>query len=357
MRLLRTLITLSFLALLTLPSGVGRAQDAPSATNPHGTLRSSLDCSDCHTSAGWKPMRADANFEHSRDTRFALTGRHLIASCTRCHLDLRFDEPKSSESECSSCHVDVHRGNLAGDCVRCHNTSDFRDVEATSLHQRTGFPLIGAHVTAPCESCHKTERSGAYAAIPRECLACHRQSLAAAASAAVDHSAFPPDCSECHTPFSWSGGTVFDHALASAGFVLEGAHAVQRCVACHSVPGFALRFSPTPTNSSDCVACHQADYQREHGSAGYGTTCIDCHGPSSWASSFNHDGNFFPINSGAHRGEWDSCATCHTTPGDFQTFDCLSCHQQATMDNKHSERADYSYDSPSCYRCHPRGKH
>jgi hypothetical protein len=341
--------------LALLPAGRAAAQST--TANPHGTLRQGMDCEDCHTPASWKSMPAQLKFDHNRETRFALTGKHAGASCARCHLDLRFDEPKVSGTQCATCHADVHRGSLAGECVRCHTTASFRDVPALAIHSRTAFPLSGAHLQAPCESCHRTERNGAYSAVARECAACHQ--AARASASAVDHSGFPADCTQCHSPFSWSGGVAFDHGRAARGFALEGAHGPLRCQTCHLQGTTALRFNPRPTGPSDCFACHQPDYQRVHAGSGFPTTCNGCHDVNSWSSGFDHDGRFFPINSGAHRGEWQTCATCHTAPGDFKVFTCLTCHEhsQTSMDSKHRERAGYAYDSQACYRCHPRGKH
>lgn len=422
-------------AMLAIPFGAVRGQQSPLPTNPHGPLKPGVDCSDCHTSSDWKQLRPDPKFDHSRETRFALSGAHATVTCASCHLDLRFDEPKVEPTQCASCHVDVHRGNLGPDCTRCHNTDSFRDVESLSLHQRTAFPLTGAHINTPCESCHKTERAGVFSAVPRDCVACHQSALDQAAQSGVDHSGFPRDCTQCHVTLAWSGGTTFDHVTVSQGYVLEGAHAVQRCAACHSTPGFNLTFSPPPSSNQDCVACHQQDYLREHGGQGYPTTCTDCHNPNSWDadfdhiavsrgfalqgahqaqacaschiqpsnalkwnpapagnndcvschlsdwqsehaadqfpqtctschtqsnwnSTFNHDATEFPINSGNHRGEWASCATCHTTPGDYKAFTCLSCHEhnKTDMDNDHRGRTGYSYDSQRCYSCHSRGR-
>ncbi len=319
--------------LLALPAGLALGQQAPLPSNPHGPLKAGVDCSDCHTSADWKKLRPDPKFDHSRQTAFALTGGHATVTCARCHLDLRFDEPKADGNACATCHVDVHRGNLGVDCARCHNTNDFRDVEALSLHQRTAFPLTGAHVTTPCEACHKTDRAGTFAAVPRDCVACHQGTLARAAASGVDHSGFPRDCAQCHVTLGWSGGTNFDHATASQGFVLEGAHTVQRCVACHTMPGFALRFAPAPASNQDCVACHQADYTREHGGQGYPTTCTDCHNPSNWGANFDHAvvGGGFALQ-GAHAQR--ACAACHNQPSNALKWtpppagnsDCVACH-------------------------------
>jgi hypothetical protein len=351
---IRTLASLALVAAVTAPVA---AQQAPLPTNPHGPLREGVDCSDCHTSADWKRLRPDPRFDHTRATRFALTGAHATLTCARCHLDLRFDEPKADGAQCASCHVDVHRGNLGQDCARCHNSDTFRDVEPISLHQRSAFPLTGAHINTPCESCHKSERAGVFAAVPRDCISCHQSALDQAAASGIDHNGFPRDCTQCHVTLAWSGGTSFDHVAASGGYVLEGAHSIQRCTACHSGPGFALRFTPPPSTNQDCVACHLPDWQQAHGAQLFPQTCTSCHTQGSWASTFNHDAVAFPINSGAHRGKWATCATCHTVPGDYTAFTCLTCHahNRTDMDDKHRERAGYVYDSQRCYSCHSRG--
>ena len=74
-------------------------------------------------------------------------------------------------------------------------------------------------------------------------------------------------------------------------------------------------------------------------------------------ADFNH-GSYFPINSGRHRGVWSGCETCHVNPGNFRVFECTTCHEHSRgeMDDEHDDVPGYSYDSSSCYRCHPRGE-
>ncbi|HEY7471110.1 MAG TPA: hypothetical protein VIE68_02060, partial [Gemmatimonadota bacterium] len=59
-----------------------------------------------------------------------------------------------------------------------------------------------------------------------------------------------------------------------------------------------------------------------------------------------------------HDNEWDTCQTCHVSPGNFSVFSCLNCHEhnQAEMDDKHDEVGGYAYDSARCYDCHPDGR-
>jgi hypothetical protein len=420
------------LALLATSPAAGRAQQ-PSALGPHGRVRAELDCSACHTASGWTPLKAKLDFDHDAVAGFELTGRHATAPCVRCHTDARFDEPRIDAADCGSCHVDVHQGQVPANCSLCHNTSSFSEVAGGSVHAATNFPLTGAHLQLSCESCHPTDRGGAFAGPDPDCYSCHaddyasggsidhvasgfstdcqdcHSTLAWTFSVAFDHisvsggfellgaharvrctschippgmtpiytpadeedciachrddyerqhggSGFPEICTVCHDIFSW-GGAVFDHAAVANGYELVGAHEGLDCTACHIVPGMALKF--TPANEDDCVACHQADYDREHTGTGFPTTCLSCHDVNDWrdATFADHDRLYFPIYSGKHRGKWNDCQTCHTG-GNFAAFSCLGCHEhrRERMDEVHRERPGYAYDSQLCLQCHPRGE-
>jgi len=68
-------------ALLAL--GTALARPAAAQQNPHGKLPAGLDCSDCHTPKSWKPDPATVKFDHDKQTRFPLTGRHRALPATR----------------------------------------------------------------------------------------------------------------------------------------------------------------------------------------------------------------------------------------------------------------------------------
>jgi len=151
----------------------------------------------------------------------------------------------------------------------------------------------------------------------------------------------------------------FDHVTFSGGFALIGRHAEIRCSSCHTQGVEGSIFSPS--SQDDCIACHQSDYDNEHGGGGFPTTCLMCHNNESWegATFADHDQQFFPIFSGAHRGRWDGCETCHNTPNDYGQFTCLVCHEhnQNDMDARHlGEVSGYVYESNACYSCHPDGR-
>ena len=148
--------------------------------------------------------------------------------------------------------------------------------------------------------------------------------------------------------------------MKAGGFRLLGAHVPLPCAACHVGPGFDPLF-PGVTSDQDCVGCHQDDYDSadpDHAGSGFPTTCTSCHNTDRWDDAIftEHDALFFPIFSGAHNGKWGSCADCHDVPSDFAAFNCLSCHNQPQMDEKHKEEPGYAYESAACYDCHPNGK-
>jgi hypothetical protein len=129
-----------------------------------------------------------------------------------------------------------------------------------------------------------------------------------------------------------------------------------QCSACHETT-----YTGTPI---DCYACHQVAYEAttdpDHAAALFPTDCENCHTTAGWRpSSWDHDATYFPIYSGAHRGRWNDCSTCHTVPADFRQFDCTVCHEhgESTMRDKHSGVNNYQWLSTACYTCHPRGRH
>ena len=111
------------------------------------------------------------------------------------------------------------------------------------------------------------------------------------------------------------------------------------------------------------MSCHESDYNSttdpNHATAQFPTDCESCHNTSAWEpADWDHDGQYFPINSGKHNNEWDVCADCHVNSNDYKQFECINCHEhnnKADLDDKHKDEQDYNYDSISCYTCHPNG--
>lgn len=342
-------------ALVAAASHAGaRAQERD---NPHGAYREA--CSLCHGAESWTILRLDSPFDHGNGG-FPLTGSHASVPCRSCHSSLDFAE---AETACVSCHQDLHLGELGMDCARCHSTRNFIDPSGMiRAHRTTRFPLTGAHLSPDCESCHEPVGQGQLVFVnrPTECLGCHREDYEATTD--PDHRAagFSHDCEQCHSATAWPRvrfGSGFDHNATA--FPLSGAHRGLPCQSCHQEGVFGgLR--------SDCVSCHQQDYDAttdpDHRASGFSTDCASCHGTSTWAGgSFEHDGAYFPINSGPHKGKWTACSDCHINPSNYSEFSCtLGCHEhgdEGRMAEKHQEVPGYSFDSRACYNCHPRGRH
>jgi len=165
-------------------------------------------------------------------------------------------------------------------------------------------------------------------------------------------SGFPTDCAQCHDETNW-GTATFDHN--NTAFPLHGAHTTTACIECH-----ANGYAGTPTA---CSACHLDDYNStnnpNHASAQFPMDCTQCHNETAWQpSTFDHDNQYFPIYSGRHDGEWNTCADCHNNPNDYSQFTCINCHEhnnQNDVNDHHNGVNGYSYNSAACFSCHPDG--
>ncbi|MDH3479353.1 MAG: hypothetical protein OEO20_13740, partial [Gemmatimonadota bacterium] len=307
------------------------------------------DCVSCHTLDTW----VGATFDHiTASAGFALVGAHATAPCASCHVIPGY-APRfttTNQNDCIGCHQSdhdaQHGAGFPTDCVSCHTLDTWVGATFDHITASAGFALVGAHATAPCASCHVIP---GYA--PRftttnqnDCIGCHQSD-----HDAQHGSGFPTDCVSCHNLNTWLGAT-FDHATASAGFNLVGAHATAPCASCHVIPGYAPRFAPTSQN--DCIACHQSDHDAQHGS-GFPTDCVSCHNLNTWlGATFNHttaSGGFQLL--GAH--DVAPCASCHVIPGYAPRFattnhnDCIGCHQ-SDYDTHHAGTG-FSTD---CLTCH-----
>jgi hypothetical protein len=315
-------------------------------------------CSDCHSAVSFHDLPALQ--VHARTT-FPLTGAHVQISCRTCHIDDQLGAFTSLDPQCTACHEDdaanagaVDHTNFPPDCLRCHGTLAWTAyVRFDHPTVSGGFRLEGAHARIRCSSCHGPTMEPLFQpANDQDCVACHQNDYER------EHpgGSFPTTCLSCHNVETWSGAT-FDHALVANGFRLLGAHARIDCESCHSPTDWSVPFAPA--GDQDCISCHTDDYQQEHAGSGFPTTCLTCHTVDTWdgASFTDHDAQFFPIYSGAHRDKWQSCQECHTQPDNFQVFSCFACHSQAETDDDHREENGYRYDSNACYQCHPNGRH
>ncbi len=117
-------------------------------------------CESCHVTESWRTI----NFNHNI-TGFKLLGKHDSVSCNSCH-EVKNEAGKftfrfvSLHSNCTTCHNDIHFGQFNSEkikkvsvCENCHGFDNWRPVNFD--HEKTNFPLKGAHEKVSCFSCHK----------------------------------------------------------------------------------------------------------------------------------------------------------------------------------------------------------
>lgn len=311
--------------------------------DPHRGRTGDAACADCHRETAWKDLDDGANFDHGR-TGFRLEGAHAGVPCRRCHGG---DATRAQAGACAACHRDPHRGAEGEDCARCHTAAGWGVGAAVRDHERTRFPLTGAHRVVDCAACHAAVEPPAYAGTPRECVACHARD-ARRPGIHPDHvkAGFPDRCDDCHGTYAWGLARV-----THAWWPLRGGHVGVECFRCHAGEVYA----GTPDR---CEDCHGADYDRTtspaHAESGFSRDCTDCHREAAWspARSDWHDRRF-PLR-GEHRTA--GCADCHPG-GSVSTFTCTNCHahDRDRMDREHRERGNYLYEDGACLSCHPRG--
>jgi hypothetical protein len=280
------------------------------------------NCNTCHQEKGWDKSL----FNHDRDTRYRLDGKHLETTCNDCHApDYKVSEEGKTPRDCFSCHRadDVHKGKNGKQCQDCHDT---REWEFTSFDHdaKTDFPLKGGHEELSCEACHLADAKTRQ--IDTACYSCHELDD-------VHKQEQGSECSLCHNEISWQNQVRFDHDISV--FPLIGQHAAVVCEACHLTSVFG-------DTDDRCIDCHQADDVHKQG---LGEECEVCHNANAWLIwDFDHDQTEFKLR---HRHDELHCDSCHSKP--LQEFTekewiCIDCHRR---DDVH--RGEFG---ESCNRCH-----
>jgi len=322
------------------------------ATSPHGS-DFKISCNVCHSSKSWALDKSIYSFDHDA-TAFPLEAKHADANCKTCHPTLVFSEAKK-KTKCIDCHTDMHEQTVGTDCSRCHTPKTWLIENVSGLHQQGRFPLVGKHAVTDCYNCHKSVSLLRFDPLGTECYDCHNADYAATTNPNHVQSNFSKSCADCHlvNAFSWNGASI-NHSF----FPLTAGHDINDCSKCHTNGNYAN----TPNT---CASCHQSNYDAttnpRHSQIGFSTNCIDCHTTNpGWKPALftNHDTQFFPIYSGKHNGEWNTCADCHKNENNYADFTCIDCHEhsnQGDVTNDHEGIGGFSYNSDACYQCHPQG--
>jgi hypothetical protein len=289
-------------------------------------------CLDCHSVFSFAYQQNTDKFNHNV-TDFPLTGAHVSVDCKDCHKTSLTD-PLAHET-CNSCHENYHAATfsepfLVKDCKECHTVDGFSpSIFGFEDHQKTGFPLEGAHQATPCIFCHVLEDKWEYKALSTKCISCHEDIH----QNYLDQKYYPEnDCRNCHVPDNWKE-QIFEHSVT--GYKLEGKHIFVNCVECHkpdNTPNIVAA-SPVFKVSSECRLCHNDIHREQFADIDAKTNCAKCHSFNNWdAVHFNHDSTRFKLD-GAHL-EVD-CTKCHYEVSDkegkyilysLNTIECSDCH-------------------------------
>jgi hypothetical protein len=234
-------------------------------------------------------------------------------------------------------------------CEACHSTRSWSD--GAFRHDKTGFPLLGAHPKVTCAQCHP---NGFKAPVPRTCVGCHEDPHVGELGAR---------CQGCHDETTWESRFNAD-AHRRTAFPLFGRHATLACEECHGEQR-ERRFTRPAV---PCSGCHLDDYvitsltPVDHARLGMGQNCEQCHNGFRFkpARFPTHD-VCFQISAGKHAGI--ACEGCHTTlptvasfgSCQTQTAACSSCHEHACnrSDPLHVNVLGYQCRDRKCYECHP----
>ena len=315
------------------------------------------DCFKCHSEhhgRNFEMVRFDiTRFDHTR-TGYTLTGAHKRLECAECHkgefiTDKQLKQKKETylglSNACAACHTDFHQGTLGNSCTDCHTTDTFVPASVFS-HDKTEFPLKGAHQKVDCSSCHAmTTRKGSsfqeFADIAFvNCSSCHTD---------VHEGRFGANCKECHVEESFHtfrGMSSFNHN--KTGFPLLGKHKSIACSDCHDTKASAESMFKdfVQKDVSNCVSCHADVHEQK-----FGADCKACHIEESFQRIKNLDA-------------FDHDLTEYLLQGKHEQVDCKKCHEAKMTDPlPHTQCADCHSDyherqfvsvsrTPDCAACH-----
>jgi hypothetical protein len=300
--------------------------------DPHAG-RLGTSCASCHTTAGWRKTERKS-FDHDR-TAYPLRGRHSSVPCDKCHRPGK--ALRVAHERCADCHADIHRGQFArrpdgGRCESCHDVQGFSPARyTTDDHQKSSYPLAGAHMAVPCDACHRrdAERVMRFRLASKRCADCHEDPH----HGEMERYAKKGGCEACHEVGSWRS-VAFDHGATR--FALLGRHAKLACGKCHEkldagTPRERVRLTGLPLT---CTGCHKDPHAAQFADATGAVTCERCHTADSWKSLlFVHDRDSSYRLEGAHART--PCASCHKTEmqggAAFVRYkplrsDCKDCH-------------------------------
>lgn len=327
------------------------------------------------------PQGSKKKFNHN-DTGYKLLGGHKGLDCNECHNPKK-KRPNSStrtflgnDQKCIACHENYHEfkaGDALNKCQKCHNFESWTkfNIPLDFDHNKTSFPLNGAHEKIQCQNCHPEGKPFAPLAHDK-CETCHT-------SDSPHRKIFTSKaCTYCHTEIRWKGKvkvktSQHKQKLSKKGHDPKGAHRNLKCSQCH------IKVKMTPKNDT-CTTCHNNIHGKRWMKEIKG--CEKCHGQKRWESllvetSDHKDFTKWELKGHhleqkcikCHRGAPDEipesteCASCHTDVHDGgRGKDCARCHseqgwgaEEVIFDHDRDTRFPLTgmHTSLQCEQCHP----
>ena len=240
-------------------------------------------------------------------------------------------------------------------------------------HIKTGFPLIGAHVQAKCETCHQ---NGVFKGTARQCDVCHAPGNRMAATfKGQKHVSTTESCDRCHTAVVWAP-VRFNHSQVAPG----------SCATCHNTVMASGKPNDHIQTRESCDKCHNTSIWTGAGFAHDASTvgnCTNCHGgagpgigqgaghirltgTAKQCDACHRSVSTFSSRVMDHGGLDGQCSTCHNgafTSQNAQTFssshpvgttnlaECDSCHKSFSTWLT-GAKPDHSKLTTACSNCH-----
>jgi hypothetical protein len=305
----------------------------------HGKMFKKKKCLDCHNMEKWKPAKG---FDHNKDTRYIIRGKHIGLECAKCHTKGQPWElpPKKRVRDrgCITCHKDVHKGKFGRNCAKCHQEEGFKKVKVDGFdHNKTKFPLEGKHADVNCNQCHKGGNSWVLKKFSH-CIDCHDNFH----KGEFTKTQKPERCEDCHTVQGYVPANYGVKEHNTTDFPLKEAHLATPCAACHTttldarnqVAARKFKFA-----SMDCIGCHEDPHRKQVDKYKEKQGCLACHSGASWRDiAFDHDLTGYKL-TGRHQKV--GCQDCHATTFAFKLNNGIQ-----------TKIPDFGTRKKECYECH-----
>jgi hypothetical protein len=214
-------------------------------------------------------------------------------------------------------------------------------------HIKTGFPLTGAHVTLPCETCHV---QGTFKGTPKKCETCHTQGSRIQTSTFKpnNHIATTQACDQCHRSTTSWNVVMFSHV----GVIPH------QCAQCHNgtiVIGKPANHAPT---TAPCDSCHRTTTWMSVGFNHVAVTpgsCATCHVPggSGTAKPSNHIPTTLSCDACHNTSTYMTSTFTHSAAQGALPGQCSTCHNGSyTQWNALGKTPNHVTTTASCDTCH-----